>query len=88
MQIVPYEDIPRQFRHHDNPWNKLTQHVYDTGQSGDVRLISKVNHPPEDCWRAFCAVLDVQELNDFHKIAWAAWVLSIGFEKFFYEYDD
>lgn len=82
-----YTDVPLVFRHKDNEWLKCANHIIDTGQSVDVRLVPRPGTNADLAWQRFHVIASNEEITDWHKKALCAWVLYSGFERCFYEYD-
>jgi hypothetical protein len=87
--MIPYEDIPTEYRMGNNKWNKLAHHVLDKGCE-QVNLTPRHGKTPQQCDTAWANALDLwryPDMSEIHRVALMAWILASTFEDIKYDFD-
>lgn len=87
-----YMNVPERFKGSKDRWNELANYILDSAVHNghgldDLRLDPRPGVDHEKAFRMAIAVLEREDLRDFHKCAVAAWLLWTGFEKYNFYYD-
>jgi hypothetical protein len=84
MAIPLYENIPYTFRDANNEWNKLAYFIYDEGSS-KLNLTERQGTNLEGAWIKIGEVYAIRDIQDFYKMALAAWMLYSTYQSFEYK---